>query len=41
MLTTIEKVIFLQEVDVFRLIPTEDLARLSAITEEINYKPDE
>ncbi len=34
MLTTIEKVIFLQNVDVFSEVPTEQLAYLAAIAEE-------
>jgi len=37
MLTAVEKVIFLQDVDIFQLISTEDLARVAAITEEIEY----
>lgn len=37
MLTVIEKVIFLQNVDVFAQVPTEDLAYLAAIAEEANY----
>jgi CRP-like cAMP-binding protein len=41
MLTTVEKVIFLQDVDIFNLISTEDLARVAAITEEIEYQPDQ
>jgi CRP-like cAMP-binding protein len=36
MLTTIEKVIFLQNVDVFSEVPTEQLAYLAAIAEEIS-----
>ena len=35
MLTTIEKVIFLQNVDVFDQVPTEQLAYLAAIAEEV------
>ncbi len=38
MLTAVEKVIFLQDVDIFQLISTEDLARVATITEEIEYK---
>ena len=38
MLTVIEKVIFLQNVDVFDKVPTEQLAYLAAIAEEIDYK---
>lgn len=36
MLTTIEKVIFLQNVDVFSEVPSEQLAFLAAIAEEIS-----
>lgn len=38
MLTTIEKVIFLQGIDVFEYTSTEDLAHIAAITEEIEYE---
>jgi len=41
MLTTIEKVIFLQNVDVFADVPTEDLAYLAAIAEEIKHEKDD
>ena len=37
MLTVIEKVIFLQNVDVFLEVPTEQLSYLAAIAEEIAY----
>ena len=37
MLTVVEKVLFLQEVDIFENTPTEDLAHIAAITEEVNY----
>ena len=37
MLTVIEKVIFLQNVDVFLEVPTEQLAYLASIAEEITY----
>lgn len=37
MLTVIEKVIFLQNVDVFARVPTEDLAYLAAIAEEVTF----
>jgi CRP-like cAMP-binding protein len=40
MLTTVEKVIFLQEVDVFHEIPSEDLAYIALITEEVMYEPE-
>ena len=41
MLTTIEKVIFLQNVEVFVDVPTEDLAYLAAIAEEVEFKEGE
>ncbi len=41
MLTTIEKVIFLQNVDVFSDVPTEDLAYLAAIAEEIKHEKED
>lgn len=48
MLTVIEKVIFLQNIDLFTEVPTEDLAYLAAIAEEVDarsgediYKQDE
>lgn len=41
MLTVIEKVIFLQNVDVFADVPTEDLAYLAAIADEVNIKSGE
>jgi CRP-like cAMP-binding protein len=37
MFTTIEKVIFLQNVDVFSHVSTEQLAYVAAITEEVSY----
>ena len=40
MLTTIEKVILLQEVDVFSHLSTEDLAHLASIAEEVEYSQD-
>jgi CRP-like cAMP-binding protein len=40
MLTIVEKVLFLQEVDVFEEITTEDLAHIAAITEEVNFARD-
>ena len=39
MLTTVEKVIFLQEIDVFDQIPSEDLAFIALITEEVSFSP--
>ncbi|NIM18848.1 MAG: cyclic nucleotide-binding domain-containing protein [Candidatus Latescibacteria bacterium] len=41
MFTTIEKVIFLQNVDVFSQVPTEQLTYLAAIAEEITVLKDE
>ena len=40
MLTTVEKVIFLQEIDIFEQTSTEDLAHIAAITEELELKQD-
>ena len=37
MLTIIEKVIFLQNIDVFSEVTTEHLASLAAIAEEVNF----
>ncbi len=39
MLTTVEKVIFLQDLDIFENTSTEDLAHLATITHEIELKP--
>ena len=41
MLTTVEKVIFLQDIDIFEFTSTEDLAHIAAITEEIGFKAEE
>jgi len=41
MLTTVEKVIFLQDVDIFEFTSTEDLARIAVIAEEIEFQPGE
>lgn len=38
MRTVIEKVIFLQNVDVFSYVPTEQLAYLAAIAEEVTFE---
>jgi CRP/FNR family transcriptional regulator len=40
MLTTVEKVLFLQDVDIFEFTSTEDLSLIAAITDEIEYKAD-
>jgi len=40
MLTTVEKVIFLQAIDIFEYTSTEDLAYIAAITEEIELAAD-
>jgi len=39
MLTVMEKVALLQSVDPFRAVPTQSLARLAAIAQEIEYEP--
>jgi CRP-like cAMP-binding protein len=41
MLTVVEKVIFLQNVDVFEGIPTEQLSYLAAIAEEARFAKDQ
>lgn len=41
MLSVVEKVIFLQSVKVFADVPTEDLAYLGAITEEVSFQKGE
>lgn len=38
MLTIVEKVLFLQDIDIFENTTTEDLSHIAAIAEEINYK---
>jgi CRP-like cAMP-binding protein len=40
-LTTVEKVLFLQDVDIFEYTSTEDLAHIAEIVDEIELKPDE
>jgi len=40
MLTTIEKVIILQEVDIFQHLSTENLAHLATIAEEVEFPKD-
>ncbi len=40
MLTTIEKVLFLQDIDIFEFTTTEDLSYIAAITEEVEYEAD-
>lgn len=37
MLTVVERVLFLQNVDLFDLVPTEQLSRLAAISEVSTY----
>ena len=39
MYSIIEKVIFLQEIDVFKEVRTEDLAHIAVIAEEMSYLP--
>jgi len=36
-LTTIEKVFFLQEVDIFEYTATEDLAQIGAVSKQLNF----
>jgi CRP/FNR family cyclic AMP-dependent transcriptional regulator len=38
MLTTIEKVLILQDIDIFEFTTTEDLSHIAAITEEVEYE---
>jgi CRP-like cAMP-binding protein len=40
MLTTVEKVLFLQDIDFFEHVTTEDLSHIAAVTEEVEYEPD-
>jgi len=37
-LTNIEKVLFLQDIDIFEFTTTEDLSYIAAITEEVEYE---
>ena len=39
MYSIIEKVIFLQDIDVFKEVRVEDLAHIAAITEEVTFQP--
>jgi len=39
MLTIIEKVIFLQDIEAFAEVPTEQLSHIASITEEIELEP--
>lgn len=41
MLTTVEKVIFLQDIDIFEFTSTEDLAHIAAITDEVEFQAGE
>ncbi len=40
MLTTVEKVLFLQDIDIFEFTSTEDLSHVAAITQEIEHPED-
>ncbi len=40
MLTVIEKVLFLKDIDFFRNTATDDLAHVASITEEVRYEAD-
>ena len=41
MLTIVDKVLFLQDVEIFKYTRTEDLAHIAAITEEVEYEKDQ
>lgn len=41
MISTVEKVLFLKGVDLFRNIPGEELHHIAEITDELEYTPDE
>ena len=41
MLTTVEKVIFLQDIDIFESTTTENLAHIAVITDEVEFKKDQ
>ncbi len=40
MISTIEKVLFLKGVDLFKTIPAEELSALAQITDEVEFAPD-
>lgn len=39
MISTVEKVLFLKSIDLFRQIPGEDLVRVAQIAEEMEFEP--
>ena len=41
MISTVEKVLFLKGVDLFRTIPGEDLSHIAQITDEEEYRPEQ
>lgn len=41
MLTTVEKVIFLKDIDIFEFTSTEDLAHIATITDEVEFQAEE
>ena len=41
MLTTVEKVLFLKDIDIFEFTSTEDLAHIASITDEVEFKAEE
>ncbi|GAB4300144.1 MAG: hypothetical protein Kow0090_15590 [Myxococcota bacterium] len=41
MISTIEKVLFLKSVDLFKKIPAEDLSRVAHISQEVNFEKGE
>jgi CRP-like cAMP-binding protein len=40
-ISTVEKVLFLKGVDLFKTIPGEELSHIAQITDEVEYAPDE
>ena len=40
-ISTVEKVLFLKGVDLFRTIPGEELSHIAQITDEVEYSPEE
>lgn len=41
MISTVEKVLFLKDVPLFRSIPGEELSHIAQITDEVEYSPDQ
>jgi CRP-like cAMP-binding protein len=40
-ISTVEKVLFLKGVDLFKTIPAEELSHIAQITDEVEYSPEE